>query len=121
MDGYLEDYAVRGFRSRSTARGRLTHLATFFGREARAAGVTTYQVHQYQRARRDARGRPRHDQPGNLGAPPPAHARRPLGLAQDRARLPGPAPREPPAPGLLRAYGVPRRAHPPARPVAGRD
>ena len=38
MDGYLEDYAVRGFRSRSTACGRLTHLATFFGREARAAG-----------------------------------------------------------------------------------
>ena len=58
MDGYLEDYAVRGFRSRSTARRRLTHLTTFFGREARAEGVTTYQVRQYQRARREAGAAP---------------------------------------------------------------
>ena len=48
-------------------------------------------------------------------------ARRPLGLAQDRARLPGPAPREPPASGVLRACRAPRRGRPPARPVAGRD
>ena len=39
---YLQDYQVRQFRSQSTARGRAAHLAAFFGRDARAATLTTY-------------------------------------------------------------------------------
>ena len=60
-----------------------------------------------------------HHQPGDLGPPPHGHARRPLGLARHRARLPRPAPRESPPPGLLRAPRIPRRPRPPPRPVAG--
>ena len=45
---------VRQFRSVSTARGRTAHLAAFFGRNARAAALTTYQIRQYQLARRAA-------------------------------------------------------------------
>ena len=54
IDAYLQDYQVRQFRSVSTARGRTAHLAAFFGRAARAAGLTTYQIRQYQLARRAA-------------------------------------------------------------------
>ena len=54
IDGYLQDYEVRQFRSIRTARGRVGHLVAFFGREARAASITTYQIRQYQLARRDA-------------------------------------------------------------------
>ena len=53
-DAYLQDYQVRQFRSRSTARGRIAHLTAFFGRAARAAALTTYQIRQYQLARRAA-------------------------------------------------------------------
>ena len=53
-DAYLQDYQVRQFRSHSTARGRTAHLAAFFGRAARAAALTTYQIRQYQLARRAA-------------------------------------------------------------------
>ena len=53
-DAYLQDYQVRQFRSQSTARGRVAHLTAFFGRAARAAGLTTYQIRQYQLARRAA-------------------------------------------------------------------
>ena len=53
-DAYLQDYQVRQFRSHSTARGRVAHLTAFFGRAARAAGLTTYQIRQYQLARRAA-------------------------------------------------------------------
>ena len=53
-DAYLQDYQVRQFRSQSTARGRTAHLAAFFGRAARAATLTTYQIRQYQLARRAA-------------------------------------------------------------------
>ena len=53
-DAYLQDYQVRQFRSVSTARGRTAHLAAFFGRAARAAALTTYQIRQYQLARRAA-------------------------------------------------------------------
>ena len=53
-DAYLQDYQVRQFRSQSTARGRTAHLAAFFGRAARAAALTTYQIRQYQLARRAA-------------------------------------------------------------------
>ena len=53
-DAYLQDYQVRQFRSHSTARGRVTHLTAFFGRAARAATLTTYQIRQYQLTRRAA-------------------------------------------------------------------
>ena len=53
-DAYLQDYLVRQFRSHSTARGRTAHLAAFFGRDARATALTTYQIRQYQLARRAA-------------------------------------------------------------------
>ena len=54
IDAYLQDYQVRQFRSVSTARGRTAHLAACFGRAARAAALTTYQIRQYQLARRAA-------------------------------------------------------------------
>ena len=53
-DAYLQDYQVRQFRSQSTARGRVAHLTAFFGRAARAATLTTYQIRQCQLARRAA-------------------------------------------------------------------
>ena len=53
-DAYLQDYQVRQFRSQSTARGRIAHLVAFFGRAARAAALTTYQIRQYQLAQRVA-------------------------------------------------------------------
>ena len=40
IDAYLQDYQVRQFRSHSTARGRVAHLAAFFGRAAGAATGT---------------------------------------------------------------------------------
>ena len=54
IDAYLQDYLVRQFRSQSTARGRTAHLTAFFGRDARAAALTTYQIRQYQLTRRAA-------------------------------------------------------------------
>ena len=45
---------MRQFRSHSTARGRTAHLVAFFGRDARAATLTTYQIRQYQLTRRAA-------------------------------------------------------------------
>ena len=54
IDAYLQDYQVRQFRSHSTARGRTAHLVAFFGRDARAATLTTYQIRQYQLTRRAA-------------------------------------------------------------------
>ena len=54
IDAYLQDYEVRQFRSISTARGRVAHLAAFFGRDAHAATITTDQIYQYQLARRAA-------------------------------------------------------------------
>ena len=53
-DAYLQDYQVRQFRSHSTARGRTAHLVAFFGRDARAATLSTYQIRQYQLTRRAA-------------------------------------------------------------------
>ncbi len=46
-DAYLQDYQVRQFRFQSTARDRIAHLVAFFGREAQAATLTTYQIRQY--------------------------------------------------------------------------
>ena len=54
IDAYLQDYQIRQFRSQSTARGRTAHLTAFFGLDARAAALTTYQIRQYQLARRAA-------------------------------------------------------------------
>ena len=54
IDAYLQDYLVRQFRSHRTARGRTAHLTAFFGRDARATALTTYQIRQYQLARRAA-------------------------------------------------------------------
>ena len=54
IDAYLQDYQVRQFRSLGTARGRIVHLAAYFGRDARAGTLTTYQMRQYQLARRAA-------------------------------------------------------------------
>ena len=54
IDAYLQDYQVRQFRSHSTARGRVAHLTAFFGRDARADALTTYQIRQYQLTRRAA-------------------------------------------------------------------
>ena len=102
-DAYLQDYQVRQFRSPSTARGRIAHLVAFFGRDARAAALTTYQIRQYQLARRARRGGHRHHQSRDLGPPPHVHPRRPLGLARHRARLPRPPAGESSPPGLLRA------------------
>ena len=119
IDAYLQDYQVRQFRSHSTARGRTAHLAAFFGRDARAATLTTYQIRQYQLTPARRRGRHRHHQPGDLGPPSHGHARRPLGLARHRARLPRPPARKSSPPGLFRAPRVSRRPCPPARPVAG--
>ena len=41
IDAYLQDYQVRQFRSHRTARGRVAHLAAFFGRAVRAAALTS--------------------------------------------------------------------------------
>ena len=54
IDAYLQDYLVRQFRSHRTARGRTAQLTAFFGRDARATALTTYQIRQYQLARRAA-------------------------------------------------------------------
>ena len=61
IDAYLQDYQVRQFRSVSTARGRTAHLAAFFGRAARAAGLT---IHVHSAA---ARGSP------HIAVPSPPH------------------------------------------------
>ena len=119
IDAYLQDYQVRQFRSQSTARGRTAHLAAFFGRNARAATVTTYQIRQYQLARRAAGAAT-----GTINRETSAlHRMGTLavhwGWLDTGAWLPRPAPRESAAPGLLRAPRVPRRPRPSTRPVAG--
>ena len=86
-DAYLQDYHVRQFRSPSTARGRIAHLVAFFGRDAHAAALTTYQIRQYQTRPARRRGGHRHHQSRDLGPPPYVHPRRPLGLARHRARM----------------------------------
>ena len=61
------------------------------------------------------RGGHRYHQSGDLGPPPHAHPRRPLGLARHRARLPRPAPRESP----LRVGSHGYREHPVSGDFAG--
>ena len=51
IEGYLEDYVVRRFRSVDTARGRVAHLRAFFGgqrpvKEISALAVREYQLHR---------------------------------------------------------------------------
>ena len=41
IDAYLQDYQVHQFRSLGTARGRVAHLAAYFGRDVRAVALTT--------------------------------------------------------------------------------
>ena len=72
-DAYLQDYQVRQFRSQSTARGRIAHLTACFGRAARAAALTTYQIRQYQTRPARRRGGHRHHQSRDLGPPPHVH------------------------------------------------
>ena len=119
IDAYLQDYQVRQFRSQRY-RSR-PHRPSHRVLRPRRAGHRPDHLPDppvpTDPARR--RGGHRHDQPGDLGAPPDGHARRPLGLARHRARLPRPPPRESAPPRLLRAPRIPRRPRPPARPVAG--
>ena len=115
IDADLQDYHVRQFRSHSTARGRTAHLDAFFGRDARAATLTTYQIRQYQLTRRAAGAAT-----GTINRETSAlHRMGTLavhwGWLDTDARLPRPPPRESPPPGLLRAPRIPRRPRPPAR------
>ena len=118
-DAYLQDYQVRQFRSQSTARGRTAHLAAFFGRAARAATLTTYQIRQYQLTRRAAGAAT-----GTINRETSA-LHRMCTLAVHWGWLdivPGFPDRlreNPSPPGLLRAPRIPRRPRPPARSVAG--
>ena len=118
-DAYLQDYQVRQFRSPSTARGRIAHLTACFGRAARAAALTTYQIRQYQLARRAAGAAT-----GTINRETSA-LHRMCTLAVHWGWLdtvPGFPDRlrgESPPPGLLRAPRIPRRPRPLARPVAG--
>ena len=52
IDGYLEDYDLRQFRTKNTAAGRVAHLRGFFGTEHPAAAINAYAIRQYQMARR---------------------------------------------------------------------
>ena len=118
-DAYLQDYHVRQFRSPSTARGRIAHLVAFFGRDARAAALTTYQIRQYQLARRAAGAAT-----GTINRETSAlHRMCTLavhwGWLDTVPGFPDRLPGESPPPGLLRAPRIPRRPRPPARPVAG--
>ena len=119
IDAYLQDCQVRQFRSQSTARGRTAHLAAFFGRAARAATLTTYQIRQYQLTRRAAGAAT-----GTINRETSAlHRMCTLaahwGWLDTVPGFPRPPPRESPPPGLLRAPRIPRRPRPPARSVAG--
>ena len=77
IDAYLQDYQVRQFRSISTARGRIAHLTAFFGRDARVTALTTYQIRQYQLARRAAgaaTGTINREPPPSIARPRPSTA-----------------------------------------------
>jgi integrase len=54
---YLQDYAVRGLRSRATAAGRVTHLQHAFA-ESRAVDITPTRLRAYQAARLDEQANP---------------------------------------------------------------
>ncbi len=53
IEGYLQDYEVRGFRSLKTARGRVAHLRSFFGAARLAEEITPITLREYQLARRE--------------------------------------------------------------------
>ena len=119
-DAYLQDYQVRQFRSQSTARGRIAHLVAFFGRDAHAAAaLTTYQIRQYQLARRAAGAAT-----GTINRETSVlHRMCTLavhwGWLDTVPGFPDRLRENPPPPGLLRTPRIPRRPRPPARPVAG--
>ena len=48
IEGYLEDYEVRRFRSLNTARGRVAHLRAFFGGDRPVAEISALAVREYQ-------------------------------------------------------------------------
>ena len=52
IHAYLEDYDVREFRSKDTAKGRTVHLRRFFGDACRPIDVTPQRIRDYQVARR---------------------------------------------------------------------
>jgi hypothetical protein len=52
IDAYLEDYDVREFRSKDTAKGRTVHFRRFFGDACRPLDVTPQRIRDYQVARR---------------------------------------------------------------------
>ena len=118
-DAYLQDYQVRQFRSVSTARGRTAHLAAFFGRDARAAALTTYQIRQYQLTRRAAGAAT-----GTINRETSAlHRMCTLavhwGWLDTVPGFPDRLRENPPRQGFFEAPRIPRRPRPPARPVAG--
>ena len=47
IDGYLEDYEVRRFRSLDTARGRVAHLRAFFGGSRPVREISALAVREY--------------------------------------------------------------------------
>ena len=119
IDAYLQDYQVRQFRSVSTARGRVAHLTAFFGRAARAAALTTYQIRQYQLARRAAGAAT-----GTINRETSAlHRMCTLavhwGWLDTVPGFPDRLRENPPRQGFFGAPRIPRRPRPPARPVAG--
>ena len=118
-DAYLQDYQVRQFRSINTARGRVAHLAAFFGRDVRGPPRSP----RTRSASINSSGAP----PGPPPAPSTARPRRSTAWARSPSTGAGsiPCPASPtgsvriPPPGLLRAPRIPRRPRPPPRPVAG--
>ena len=118
-DAYLQDYQVRQFRSHRTARGRVAHLAAFFGRAARAATLTTYQIRQYQLTRRAAGAAT-----GTINRETSAlHRMCTLavhwGWLDTVPGFPDRLRENPPRQGFFEHPLIPRRRRPPARPVAG--
>ena len=118
-DAYLQDYQVRQFRSPSTARGRIAHLTAFFGRDTHAAALTTYQIRQYQLARRAAGAAT-----GTINRETSAlHRMGTLavhwGWLDTVPGFPDRLRENPPRQGFFEHPRVPRRPRPPARPVAG--
>lgn len=51
IEGYLQDYEVRQFRTLDTARGRVAHLRAFFGGDRLASEIRALTIRKYQQAR----------------------------------------------------------------------
>ena len=104
---------------RAPPRGRIAHLTACFGRDERAAALTTYQIRQYQLAQRAAgaatgiinRETSVLHRMGTLAV----H----WGWLDTVPGFPDRLRENPPRQGLLRAPRIPCGPRPPARPVAG--